>query len=102
MKQTVDLRSIAGRVYVGRPRGKSARNYFKIEEYERDGSFPVTVIFPDNAKTLASSFFLGMFGESVRKAGSREEFLKRFKFYASNQIMNEIEVGISEALSASE
>ncbi|AMG03197.1 MULTISPECIES: hypothetical protein [Vibrio] len=102
MKAQIDLRSISGRVYVGRPRGKSARNYFKIEEYEREGAFPVTVIFPSNARTLASSFFLGMFGESVRKAGSREEFLKRFKFEASKQILNEIEVGISEALSASE
>ncbi|OCH59068.1 MULTISPECIES: hypothetical protein [Vibrio] len=102
MKNKVDLCSIAGRVYVGRPRGKSARNYFKIEEYEREKSFPITVIFPSNAKTLASSFFLGMFGESVRQAGSREEFLKRFKFEASKQILSEIDVGISEALSASE
>lgn len=96
----IDFNIVAGRVYVGRQNGQAARTYFKVAEYDKDIDCSIEVIFPDNARTLASSFFLGMFGDSVREAGCKEAFLKRFKFKANEQIMKEIEVGISEALSA--
>ncbi|WP_425666283.1 hypothetical protein ACPUEJ_01475 [Vibrio tubiashii] len=96
----IDLSNIAGRVYVGRPNGIAARKHFRLDELESENRYPITITFPDNAKTLASSFFLGMLGESVRAAGSREAFLHRYKFNANSQIRKEIEVGITEALTA--
>jgi len=100
--KVIDFSIMGGRVYVGRPNGKTARTYFKIDLCEEQKEYPIKVIFPINAKTLASSFFLGMFGRSVRQAGNRNEFLKRFHFEANKQIMSEIEDGILEALSAGE
>ncbi|KPZ73475.1 hypothetical protein AN944_00059 [Shewanella sp. P1-14-1] len=96
----INFEKLGGRVYVGRPDGVLARKYFKIDEYEQEKNFPVEIFFPDNARTLTSSFFLGMFGNSVRTAGSKEGFLTRFKFTANSQIMAEVDAGISEALSA--
>ena len=96
----IDLAVMAGRVYVGRPNGIAARAHFRLDKLESEDSYPITISFPENAKTLASSFFLGMLGESVRAAGSREKFLIRYKFNANKQIMREIEVGITEALTA--
>ena len=98
--KTIDLSIMAGRVYVGRKNGHTARKYFELDLHEQSNSYPIEVIFPSNAKTLASSFFLGMFGQSVRNAGNKNLFFERYKFTANQQIMKEIEVGISEALSA--
>jgi hypothetical protein len=96
----IDFEKLGGRVYVGRPAGVLARKHFKIEEYENQENFPIEVHFPENARTLTSSFFLGMFGNSVRTAGSRDNFLKRFIFKANKQILAEVNAGIDEALSA--
>lgn len=96
----IDLTPLGGRVYVGRPNGEAARRHFKIELLEESGSFPIEVIFPDSARTITSSFFLGMFGNSVRVAGTQEAFLNRFKFKANSRIENEIKVAIQEALSS--
>ena len=100
-KTVLDLTKLGGRVYVGRPNGRMARDYFKVENIEKENQFPVSVIFPDDARTLTSSFFLGMFGKSVRTAGTRDEFYSRYKFNANKQILEEIELGITEALIAS-
>jgi hypothetical protein len=94
----VDLTPLGGRVYVGRPNGSKARAHFKLESHEDNGDYPIKILFPENAQTITSSFFLGMFGSSVRKAGSKEEFLKRFEFLASMRIKNEIDDGINDAL----
>lgn len=99
-KVVIDFHKFGGRVYVGRPGGEEARRIFKIAEYDNEPNIQIDVIFPENARTLTSSFFLGMFGDSVLKAGSRDRFLARFIFKANKQITAEIEAGISEALTA--
>lgn len=96
-----DLTKLGGRVYVGRPNGRMARAHFEIEKHEDMSDFPISVKFPTDARTLTSSFFLGMFGASVRRAGSRDAFLTRFIFDANEQIKEEIDLGITEALIAS-
>ncbi len=100
-KVVFDLTKLGGRVYVGRPNGKLARKHFKVEMHEKSNHFPISVKFPNDARTLTSSFFLGMFGASVRAAGSREEFFCRYNFDATDQIIEEVELGITEALIAS-
>jgi len=99
-KIVFDLTKLGGIVYVGRPNGEAARKHFKVSKVDSDKAYPVDVIFPEKARTLTSSFFLGMFGNSVRAAGSRDEFFERFHFNANAQIIDEIELGIKEALMA--
>jgi hypothetical protein len=94
----IDLKPLGGRVYVGRPNGVKARSHFKLEELERNGKFPITIQFPEDARTMTSSFFLGMFGISVRLVGSKEGFLKKYKFETSQKILEEINNGIMDAL----
>lgn len=98
VSRELDLKPIGGRVYIGRKNGELARKHFKIDEIDRENSFPVKVIFPADAKTLTSSFFLGMFGLSVRTAGSKEKFLARYVFDTPAQIELEILESINEAL----
>lgn len=99
-KDVIDFKKLAGRTYIGRPRGKLAREHFEISQYDQGGGVSVEVLFPDNVKTMSSSFFLGMFGDSVVKAESEEEFKKRFKFIAKPQILKQIDEAISRAITS--
>ena len=99
-KIVIDLTTLGGRVYVGRPNGKQARKYFNLDNIETDNTYPVEILFPEDARTLTSSFFLGMFGDSVRKAGSKDAFLTRFNFKANERILKEVYKGIADALIA--
>jgi len=95
----VDFSKIAGRIYAGRPNGIKARSLFKIENCDSlEGK--VEVIFPENARSISSSFFLGMFGESIRKFGSKEKFQSHYTFRANKQIINQIDKVIDRALVA--
>ncbi|WP_345875370.1 hypothetical protein [Shewanella algae] len=99
-EKVINFNKLAGKVYIGRPDGALARKYFKLDEVDREHSYPVKVIFPADAKTITSSFFLGMFGKSVLSAGTKEQFMKNFVFDANPRILNEVEIGIFEALSS--
>ncbi|MDC8854236.1 hypothetical protein [Shewanella algae] len=98
MHNDIDLSKLAGRVYVGRPNGSKAREYYKIDALEKEEKYPINIKFPSNAKTLTSSFFLGMFGKSVREAGSKKVFFERFTFNAPKKILAEVNLGVEEAL----
>lgn len=99
-KTVIDLSQLGGRVYVGRQNGNLARKHFRIDELENENNYPITVIFPGDAKTMTSSFFLGMFGKSVLKSKSMNNFLGKFKFQTNNEILQEINDSINEALLA--
>lgn len=75
----VDLTKLAGPVFSGRDRGIAARAEFNLDEIDRIYS-SVEVVLPSTLYTLTSSFFLGLFGESVRKCGSVTSFEEKFKF----------------------
>jgi hypothetical protein len=53
---------------------------------------------PKEAYTISSSFFLGLFGQSVVRAGSRDAFLKRFEFDAPDFMRGVIDSYIGRAL----
>lgn len=95
---TINFEKLAGRVYVGRSNGTKAREHFELSKYDNDDSYTVIVNFPDNAKTLSSSFFLAMFGESIEKAGSKESFVQRYRFHAKEHILTQINQAINRAL----
>lgn len=70
---------MGGPVFTGRDRGEDTRRQFKL-----DGITPndtVEVIIPDDVYTVTSSYFLGLFGKSIRDLGL-ESFQRVFKFTA--------------------
>jgi hypothetical protein len=97
-KKIVDFTSIGVRAYVGRPNGEKAREYFHIDEFDKSSGEFIEVKFPDTTKTISSSFFLGMFGKSIISSGGKEAFNKRFKFFAKEHIINQIDKSVDRAL----
>jgi hypothetical protein len=81
----------------GHDRGQEARKAFDLDRVDQS-SDSVRVVVPENLYTLTSSFFQGMFAQSVRAAGDREKFLSRFKFDADPVVLRQIENGISASL----
>lgn len=78
---TVDLSSVSGPVYSGRGRGEALREKYALNDLE-DSIDSVSVIIPESAYTVSSSFFLGLFGPSIRKCGSVDQFERKFSFDA--------------------
>lgn len=76
----IDLSSVSGPVYSGRDRGEALREKYRIDAL--DAAENVDVVIPDSIWTVSSSFFLGMFGPSVRKCGSVDTFEKKYRFKA--------------------
>jgi hypothetical protein len=66
------------RVFAGRDRGEAARAAAKLAEADAAGD-TVEVRIPDDVFSINSSFFLGMFGNSIRGLGEAE-FRKRYSF----------------------
>jgi len=95
---SIDLTGYSAKVYVGKSTGRKARTHFDIERLEHNANFPIHVIMP-MARTMSVSFFEGMFGMSVLKAGSRDEFNRRYIFTAGDQVKAEVAFGIKELLS---
>lgn len=93
----VDLSKFNGPVYAGRARGESARQALKLDAAD-EGNQVVEVTIPDTTYTVTSSFFLGLFGPSVIKAGSREAFIKKFHIKSPSFLMDDFDEYISYAL----
>ena len=81
----------------GKERGLAARELFKIDTLDNSKE-PISVITPNTLITIAPSYFLGIFGESVVKLGGKEQFLEKYKFYTSPNVMRQILTGISRSL----
>lgn len=81
----------------GHERGQEARHSFGIDDVDRRDE-SVTILVPDYIYTISPSFFQGMFGESVRKAGNRDKFLSKFKFVAPPIVNRQILSGINSSL----
>jgi hypothetical protein len=78
---TVDLSSVSGPVYSGRDRGEALRQKYALDDKE-DAVESVEVIIPSSAYTVSSSFFLGLFGPSIQKCGTVDNFERKFRFQA--------------------
>ena len=81
----------------GRPLGNQQRKIWKIDQEEEQYEEIVIIIAP-HILSISSSFFLGFLGKSVRKCGTREAFLQKYKFQCSSSIMVSVEEGIKDAL----
>lgn len=100
MKSTVnliDFKEIGGLVYTGRNRGEKLRVEFKLDELDAEKS-QVQIQIPENTYTISSSFFLGLFGPSVVKAGSKDAFYARYHFAAPSFLSEVMDGYVSRAL----
>lgn len=101
--QVIDLNnartSPAAKVFAGRERGKYWRTQFHLDSLDA-ATEPVTVIIPDDVISLNISFFLNLFGESIRKLG-REGFKAHYTFQCDEVLRPVIDQGIEQALKRS-
>lgn len=93
----INFKDLGGPVYIGRARGEIVREKLKLDKYD-SGDICVEVIIPDETYAINSSFFLGMFGNSIRKAGTREAFLAKYIFRCNDIFQDVIESCIARAL----
>ena len=75
----VDFNKFGGPVYSGRDRGQLARKESDMDTLDLTNE-PVHVKIASDTYALTSSFFLGLFGPSIKKCGSKEAFLNKFIF----------------------
>lgn len=87
-KVIINFSEFNGPVYVGRDRGLEARIKSNLDEIDKDTTKKVDVIIPENAYTVTSSFFLGMFGPSIIHAKSTLDFFDKYNFVTTPYLRN--------------
>lgn len=84
------------KVFSGRPYGEKLRKELMLDEYD-DLDEKVIVKIPEDTFSMNSSFFLGLFSNSIRKLGELE-FREKYNFECSELIMEDVDEGIKRAL----
>lgn len=87
------------KVFSGRSRGKYWRERFRLDELDTSDT-PVTVVIPGDIFSINLSFFLSLFGQSVRTLG-KERFLQKYRFECDPDLKQMIEQGVDQALKRS-
>jgi hypothetical protein len=86
-------------VLSGRPKGEKIRAVLQLNLADESAE-PINVMVPNRVVSMNSSFFLGLFGPSVRRLG-RERFLGKYVFSARPAVIKDVERGIRDALESS-
>lgn len=99
---TVDLKDLAtGKVYTGRDRGEALRKQIELSLREEEVD-EIEVIVPEGTYSISSSFFLGLLGPSVVRAGSKDAFYQRYKFKSPAFLRSVIDEYVMRALQSRE
>lgn len=93
----IDLDEHGGPVYAGRTKGENVRAAYSLDAIDKTDK-TVTILIPPNTYTINSSFFLGLLGDSVRYAKSKERFFKKFIFKPSDMFSKKIDDYVTRAL----
>ena len=93
----IDFQNMGGPVHSGRSKGELTRKRFNLDAIDRK-KCKVIVRIPETTYSVTSSFFLGLFGESIRQAGSRKDFFSRYEFQNPDVFCDTFETCISRAL----
>lgn len=100
---TVDLAkartSKDAKVFAGRERGKHWRVEFHLDNLDQSAE-EVEVMIPEDIVAVNISFFLSMFGKSVRSLG-KERFREHYKFHCNPDLLPLIDLGIDQAVKTS-
>lgn len=75
----IKYRGQGSTAFTGRSEGKLARKDLRLDEKDSDGNI-YEVIIPKNTTSINSSFFLGLFYDSIKTLGSIDEFYKKYFF----------------------
>lgn len=97
----IDLNSYRdpkSRIFSGRVRGEQVRLAARLPELDTSDT-EIEVHVPEDAFSVTSSFFLGMFRDSINLLGE-EPFRRRFRFTGKN-IQRVVDESIKEALKRS-
>lgn len=89
---------LGGPTYIGRPNGEAARKKLKLDSLDNDSSQSFIVDIPKETFNINSSFFLGLFGKSIRNLGSKKSFLEKYKFETHGREYSVIDKSIERAL----
>ena len=93
----IDFEQLGGPVYIGRDRGAAERIKYKLDEVDKN-DVSVVVKIPESTYSINSSFFLGLFGKSIRYAGSSGKFRDKYIISAPAEISESLESYIERAL----
>jgi len=85
------------KIFSGREYGIAVRDKVKLDEFDQSTELEIFFIIPEYVVSLNSSFFLGLFGRSIRNLGIGE-FERRFEFDCEPHIRKNIEAGKRRAL----
>lgn len=99
MPRVIDFAELGGPVYVGRDNGLAARNKCRVDELDSVAE-AVRVRIPNDAYSVNSSFFLGMFGRSLAQFGTREAFLDHYHLEAPSHVRQALEAAMERALAS--
>ncbi len=83
-------------VFSGRPEGMSVRASLNLDA-EDSLPGPVVVVIPQRIISVNGSFFLGLFGQSVRNLGA-VRFQSKYTFDCREKVKTDIARGIRHAL----
>lgn len=75
--------------FAGRPEGKKVRELIHVDSMDEDDEI-YTVVVPEDTTSFNTSFFLGLFYDSIVRLGSIENFKK--KYILSFDCVNDLEV----------
>ena len=82
----------------GKDRGLDARSHYRLDEIDK-GEESVIVRIPKYIYAISTSFFCGMFSRSYERLGSKENFLVRYRFDATESQWKQIDQGIERCAS---
>lgn len=80
----------------GKERGVAARDELHIDELDTSPDL-VEVVVPEYVDTISPSFFQGLFSKSIHSLKGREGFLAKYRFVATAQAQQWIDLGIRNA-----
>lgn len=85
-KYIVDFSKLGGPLYSGRSRGEAARKSLNLDQKDKEEIF-IEVKIPESTYSITSSFFLGIFGKSIRSCGDVDKFFSKFSFNAPDRMI---------------
>ena len=84
-------------VISGRNLGYDIRKKIGLDKIDEDGN-NYDFIFPENIISISTSFFLGLFGNSVRKFKNKQDFQTKYNIMGNSNLDRNVSDGIVDAL----
>jgi hypothetical protein len=94
-----EVRVPGTRVYSGQPRGKAARQHFRVDSLDREEGV-VTVLIPSDTYSIGPSFLLGLFEPSIIKLGE-DRFFAKYKFPWDTILLDSLHETVARATKTS-